>query len=1130
MSDHSNNIVATTGFLDKIEIKPGKVFFTGWALSFTEQPIDGLKVFIGEKEFPVISWQKNLPSAGVQKVHPEVKGSSQAAFVIEIAISQAECERLKDVLISIVPMVNNLSGEQLLNATKPCLASVMLPKANNLQTSPRLTQQKKALVEIIHVHVPKAAGTAFRQVLLQVYGPQQVLTDPVDMFKKTPPLSVSSQIKVIDGHFQAGKYEGLFPQAKVLTWLRQPIHRLMSDYCFRNIGLQKKAEYFTKAKLLEFAEGNRNLLSYCLNNYPLDHFYFIGLQEYYEQDLQELGKLLNWPKVEVIYQNRNPYPEYSRLKKDVLADQDFVQQLEALNADDMELYAQALELREKGRPTKANQDHKTQVNFATPITNLRTIIDTVGCLEQVTWQENQLLISGWVGSYHDVIQGFQVSIDGKKISEFTQELNLPSDHIAIAHPHLPNAEQARFQLSLSLLAEQTKRLSNSQLTVTPILKKGVGISWFYDLKQVLANLPTDIKTTQTPIWRRKLPNIISNIPETNFDNLQQTVNTENPVDHNLDIQPLVTRDLPGTNNQVNLLTSQEIKLQFNPAQTAKKLPENFTLLGLTDVTVEKFWQIVDPILQENSVTGDHLESSVINPIISILTPTWNSSLDWFVETVLSVLQQSISNWQWCIVDDGSANQDIKTVLKSLSEKEPRIKVKFTENGNISTATNHALAIATGEFICCLDHDDTLTPRALEISLEKLAKGFDVVYSDEDKIDFSGTNYVHPFFKPDWSPEYFRGVMYVGHLLTIKRDLILGVGGYNKEFDGVQDYELMLRVSEKTNKIGHIPQILYHWRQIGGSISGDVDAKDNIEELQQAAVNRHLQRLGLPAQAEPGVGRHRININPLPRETHPKISLIVNFGNNRVNHHEYLQKLIEQTVYPDYEILAFGRNIQIKNTVIANIPVKTIDLRGIHNHSQIYNIASDMADGEYLLCLKGGAKPLTEDWLRHLLYYAEQPDVGIVGAYSVFPNGTVQHAGIVFHETIYYAMEGFNNSDDGYAGSLVCAREVTAVSRDACMVRKDIFQELGGFNIYFYQDGQDIDFCLRLQNLGKRVIFTPRAVLVNQLAPYNNLANYNQTDYMLLLDTWQNLAETGDRYYNPNFDPGYGNYVIKQKVN
>ncbi|MGL6280946.1 MAG: hypothetical protein ACRC2J_00895, partial [Microcoleaceae cyanobacterium] len=340
---------------------------------------------------------------------------------------------------------------------------------------------------------------------------------------------------------------------------------------------------------------NRNLLSHCLNNYPLDHFYFIGLQEYYESDLQELGKLLDWPKVEVIYQNRNPYPEYSQLKKAVLADQDFVKQLEALNTEDMGLYAQALELREKGRPAKANKDDKNQVTFSSPIINSQTIIDTVGFLEQVTWRENQLLISGWVGSYKDSIQGFQLSINGKKFLEFTQELSLPSDDIAIAHPHLPNAGQARFQLSLSLPGEQAKRLSNSQLTLTPILKKGLGISWFYDLKPVLANLPTDIKTTQTPIWRRKLPNI-SNIPETNFDNLPQTVNTENSVDHNLDIQPLVTGDLPGKNNQVNLLTSQKINLQFNPAQVDKKLPENFALLGLTDVTVEKFWQIVDPII------------------------------------------------------------------------------------------------------------------------------------------------------------------------------------------------------------------------------------------------------------------------------------------------------------------------------------------------------------------------------------------------------------------------------------------------------------------------------------------------------------------------------------------------------
>ncbi|NES73155.1 MAG: glycosyltransferase, partial [Okeania sp. SIO2D1] len=251
------------------------------------------------------------------------------------------------------------------------------------------------------------------------------------------------------------------------------------------------------------------------------------------------------------------------------------------------------------------------------------------------------------------------------------------------------------------------------------------------------------------------------------------------------------------------------------------------------------------------------------PSISILTPTWNSSLDWFVETVLSVLNQSISNWEWCIVDDGSKQPEIRNVLAGLAEKEPRIKVLLSEdNGGISAATNKALNMATGEYICLLDHDDTLAPTALEDSLNKLAEGFDVVYSDEDKIDFSGLNYIVPFFKPDWSPEYFCGVMYVGHLLCVRRELALTAGGFKSEFDGVQDYEFMLRVSEQTNKIAHISRHLYHWRQVKGSISGDADAKAGIEVVQQAAVNSHLQRIGLAAKAEPGLGKQRINIYPM----------------------------------------------------------------------------------------------------------------------------------------------------------------------------------------------------------------------------------------------------------------------------
>ncbi|NER03945.1 MAG: glycosyltransferase, partial [Okeania sp. SIO3C4] len=259
--------------------------------------------------------------------------------------------------------------------------------------------------------------------------------------------------------------------------------------------------------------------------------------------------------------------------------------------------------------------------------------------------------------------------------------------------------------------------------------------------------------------------------------------------------------------------------------------------------------------KEEEGRGDFSESFIegrrdySKPSISILTPTWNSSLDWFVETVLSVLNQSIPNWEWCIVDDGSKQPEIKNVLAGLTEKEPRIKVLLSEdNGGISAATNKALNMATGEYICLLDHDDTLAPTALEDSLNKLAEGFDVVYSDEDKIDFSGLNYIVPFFKPDWSPEYFRGVMYVGHLLCVRRELALTAGGFKSEFDGVQDYEFMLRVSEQTNKIAHISRHLYHWRQVKGSISGDADAKAGIEVVQQAAVNSHLQRIGLAAKA------------------------------------------------------------------------------------------------------------------------------------------------------------------------------------------------------------------------------------------------------------------------------------------
>ncbi|MCL2926337.1 MAG: glycosyltransferase, partial [Trichodesmium sp. MAG_R04] len=538
------------------------------------------------------------------------------------------------------------------------------------------------------------------------------------------------------------------------------------------------------------------------------------------------------------------------------------------------------------------------------------------------------------------------------------------------------------------------------------------------------------------------------------------------------------------------------------------------------VTVEKFWEIINPVISTEGKRG------VSQPAISILTPTWNSSLDWFVETVLSVIKQSIINWEWCIVDDCSKQEEIKNVLTGLAEKEPRIKVLLSEeNGNISAATNKALKMATGEFICMLDHDDALAPTALEDSLNKLAEGFDVVYSDEDKIDFSGLNYIHSFFKPDWSPEYFRGVMYVGHLLCVRREIALAVGGFKSEFDGVQDYEFMLRVSEQTNKIAHISKHLYHWRQVQGSISGDTDAKAGIEVAQQAAINAHLERIGLAAKAESALGRHRVNINPLPRNNYPLISLIIAIPNISENLNQWLENFLSVSTYPENEVILIGGNGT--DNLIQNPVVKVLSLSGKFNYSRAYNLAAKTAKGEYFVFLNTNLKPAVEDWQRHLLYYAEQSDIGAVGGFLVFPNGTVEHAGIVLGKLgkVNYVMRGFPTNDDGYAGSLVCAREVSAVSRDCLMVSRENFELVGGFNEHFFYDYQDVDLCLKLRKKGKEIIFTPRSILINNESEKHRQENYDVVDYMLLLDQWQIDMDLGDPYYNVNFDIQQNNYSV-----
>ena len=551
------------------------------------------------------------------------------------------------------------------------------------------------------------------------------------------------------------------------------------------------------------------------------------------------------------------------------------------------------------------------------------------------------------------------------------------------------------------------------------------------------------------------------------------------------------------------------------------LPENLVAPS-PNVSLEDFWSLVDPVIQAQL---EHFEDS--KPQISILTPTFNSSLDWFVETILSVLNQTSSAWEWCLVDDGSTTNDIRHVLEALAHKHPRIKVSLQPSSGISGATNKALEMASGDYVCFLDHDDTLTPDAIEISLEKLSQGFDIVYSDEDKID-SGQHYVEPFFKPDWSPEYFRGVMYVGHFLSIRRLLVVAAGGLDSQYDGVQDYELVLRLSEKTQNIGHISKILYHWRKIEGSVAQDTQAKPTVEIRQQAAVNAHLARVGLAATSEK-VGNHRLGILPEIKAHYPKISIVIPTKNSPDHLERCLYSLFNVSTYPNFEVILVDNGTDDPKAlqIMRQYPIKRLNFPHTFNYSHANNLGAAYAEGDYLVFLNNDTEVLTQDWLQHLLYYAEQPDVGAVGALLLFPDQTVQHAGVVMgvRGTADHIMRNFPSDVDGYAGSLVCAREVSAVTAACMMLKKHDFKQIDCFNEHFFTHYQDVDLCMHLIKAGKRIIFTPRAILVHHESATRR-AYYDVIDRQLLLDQWESYIEKGDPFHNRNFDITSYDYKVK----
>ena len=372
-------------------------------------------------------------------------------------------------------------------------------------------------------------------------------------------------------------------------------------------------------------------------------------------------------------------------------------------------------------------------------------------------------------------------------------------------------------------------------------------------------------------------------------------------------------------------------------------------------------------------------------------------------------------------------------------------------------------------------------------------------------------------------------MYVGHLLCVRRDLALTIGGFDPLYDGAQDFEFFLRYSEIAPKIAHVPEILYHWRAVPGSVAADTQAKGNLEVLQQRAVGSHLARLGLAANAERGDFPHRVKIVPFARRAYPKVSIIIPTKDSPEILHKCLHTLFAKTTYINFEVLCVDNETTDLKALqeMSNAPVERLLFPGAFNFSKANNLALQYAAGEYLIFMNNDVEVITPDWIEQMLYYAEQSDVGAVGSLLLYADGTVQHAGVVLgcRGIADHVLRFSHGGSDGYAGSLSCAREVSAVTGACLMIRRSLFDEIERFNEHFFTAYQDVDLCLKIREKGKRIIFTPRARLIHHESVSRG-KYYDLVDHNLLLDRWEPLIKAGDPYYNCNFDVHACDYSLE----
>ncbi|WNG18380.1 glycosyltransferase [Cystobacter fuscus] len=531
-------------------------------------------------------------------------------------------------------------------------------------------------------------------------------------------------------------------------------------------------------------------------------------------------------------------------------------------------------------------------------------------------------------------------------------------------------------------------------------------------------------------------------------------------------------------------------------------------------------------LERNTLTEAQLarlrtsvRSFEYQPLISIVTPVYNVDEVWLRRAIKSVIQQIYPNWELCLVDDGSTRPHILPLLREYEQRESRIKVIHQENGGISAASNAGLKLAQGEFVALMDHDDELSPDALYSVVQRLNQtpDEDVLYSDEDKLDARGKR-VEPFFKPDWSPELLLSMNYLCHFTVVRKRLLEEVGGFRSAFDGSQDYDLFLRLSERTKRIAHIPKVLYHWRIIPQSAASSLEAKPYAHQAAKKALEEALERRGRPGtvtMAPSGAFSVRYKL-----EQRPLVSIIIPTKDKVELLRQCVLSIQARSSYTNYELVVVDNNSTEPETFrfFKELPPPHRVLRDTRpfNWAAINNSAAEQAQGEYLLFLNNDVEVIDPDWLEAMLELAQWPEMGAVGAKLLFPNDTLQHAGVVMGigGVANHAFKHLGAEQPGYFNLAQVIRDYSAVTGACMMVRRSVFEELGGFDERLRVAFNDIDFCLRLRERGYSVVYTPHAKLYHYESATRGTLHPPE-DERFMRERWEQVLKGGDPFYNPN---------------